>query len=185
MTPDETFVDMSSEEFERILARIAELSRDDTTIALEIGETVADTLKDGERRRKPIQEELIPLVESAWRHVDRHPELFDKAKDVVYPDVILTRTASTRHEVPNPKLLIKTLRSLGEGAIVEIKESVSIAVLKAKTGLIDRVRAIAPEAVEIKPMWNYRMAFRPKDTKSEKGGLPSAYTHDAPRVASD
>jgi hypothetical protein len=185
VTPTESSDGLSREEFERRLQRIAELARSDASINIETSETIARANQDRDRRLKIIHDELDPLLEQEWRYVDEHPELFDKSKDVVFPDVILTRTASTRHTIPDAKLLIKTLRTLGEGAVVEIKETVSVAALKAKKGLIEKLRATTPNVVESKPMWNYRLTFRPKDTASEAGGIPKPETHEAPRNVSD
>lgn len=169
------------EDFERTLARMAELKRSITQIDLETTLLVAKIVKDGEERTAAMHDEYDPLLAAMWRYVDAHPELFDKAKDVTLPDVILTRTPSVRNTIVDLKGLIKALRSIGEGNLVKVEESVPLAPLKATKGVFDKVKKIAPNTIHSTKVWNFKLSFRPKDTKSESGGIPKPETHEIPQ----
>lgn len=180
MTSQERRAIQSDDDLRTHIARIAELSRDEAGIMLETSESMASIEEDRDRRLKPIHEELDPLVVDVWEYVDAHPELFAKSSEMKFPDAVLSRIKSTRLEILDMELLIKTLRRLGEGAIIKIEESVAKVALKQKKGLVERVRNAAVGAVQELPVWNFSISFLPQKTASQKGGLPPTLKHDVP-----
>lgn len=166
------------EQFEEAVAEVVDLKRDVAAIDLEVAERVQDAQADGVKRTKSMRERLAVVLPGIWQYVDEHPDLFKDAQELSLPGAVIARTASTRNTILDMKKLVKAVRDIGESSLVQVVESVTVTAIKGKEGVLEKLLKRAPSAIRSDRYWNFKLSFKPKDTKSEKGGLPKPESHD-------
>jgi phage host-nuclease inhibitor protein Gam len=170
------------DQFEDELDELVDLSREIATVDLEISQRKSDADKDGARRTKSQRERRDKVEKRIWEYVDEHSELFNDGQEISYTGAVITRTPGTRNTILDMKQLVKALRDIGESSLVQIVENTTVTAIKSKNGVLDKLLKREPRVIKSERYWNFKLSFKPKETKSEKGALPKSIQHDLLRI---
>lgn len=173
-----SYVVTTLKSLKRAIGHLYTVKRAIAAIEQKRNKAIIKTAEDADKELQPLVEEHDATLAAIWSFIlPRLSEVFGGTKEAKFPSVVIVKTPSTATEVIDQALLVKAVRALGAGDIVQIEEKVSVATLNARPELVKELLEKYPGTITRRKYLNFKLNYRPRGRRDQLGSMLTPETH--------